>query len=72
MKDNLTPAGAESLKGKLERHWQTLSSAAPVNFWIEPQGIEAHRVWGVRSSLRGGLPGPLLTPASTSNTAKVL
>jgi hypothetical protein len=36
MKDNLTPAGAESLKGKLERHWQTLSSAAPVNFWVEP------------------------------------
>jgi hypothetical protein len=68
--NNLTPAGAESLKKKLEGYWQNLSSAGAVNFWIEPQGTEQHRVWGVRSSLVGGLPGPLLTPASTSNTTE--
>jgi hypothetical protein len=72
MKDNLTPAGAESLKGKLEKYWRGLSSASAVRFWIEPQGTEAHRVFCVRSSLIYGLPGPLLTEPSTSNTTEAL
>ena len=71
MKDNLTAPGAESLKRKLEGYWCNLSSAAAVNFWIEPQGAKDKPVWVVRSSLRGGLPGPLLMPASTSNTVEV-
>jgi hypothetical protein len=72
MKDNLTQAGAESLRRKLEGYWRSLSSAAAFNFWIVPQGAEMHTVWCVRSSLVRGLPGPLLTQASTSNTTQML
>ena len=68
--NNLTPSGAEALKLKLEGYWQSLSSAGAVSFRIEPQGVGDKSVWGVRSSLINGLPGPLLTPASTSNTVE--
>jgi hypothetical protein len=47
--NNLTPSGAESLKRKLEKHWQSLSSAAPVRFRIEPQGAGEHTIWCVRA-----------------------
>jgi hypothetical protein len=70
-RDNLSQAGAENLKRKLEKHWRNLSSAGAVRFRIEPQGTEQHTVWGVRSSLIKGLPGPLVTSSSTSNTAEV-
>jgi hypothetical protein len=71
MKDNsFTQAGAESLRQKLEKHWQSLSSAGAVRFRIEPQGADKHTVWCVRSSLVNGLPGPLLTKPSTSNTVE--
>jgi hypothetical protein len=70
--NNLSQVGADKLKRKLEGYWRNLSSAAAVNFWIESQGTEQHPVWCVRSSLRNGLPGPLLTSASTSNTTGVL
>jgi hypothetical protein len=59
--DYLAQVGAGVLRQKLERHWRNLSSAAAVNFWIEPHGTEQHTVWCVRSSLVRGLPGPLLT-----------
>jgi hypothetical protein len=57
MKDTLTPAGAENLKRKLEGYWRNLSSAAAVNFWVEPKGTEQHTVWCVRSSLVRGCRG---------------
>jgi hypothetical protein len=71
MKDNLNQAGAETLRRKLERYWRNLSSAAPVSFWIEPQskGTEQHTIWCVRSTLRNGLPGPLLTRPSSADGA---
>jgi hypothetical protein len=46
--NNFTQAGAEALKRKLEKYWRNLSSAGAVNFWIEPQGTEDHRVFCIR------------------------
>ena len=68
--NNLTPAGAEILKEKLAKYWEGLSSvAAPVNFRVVPEGTGNHIVWGVRSSLINGVPGPL-TQASTSDVVE--
>ena len=68
--NTLTQMGAEALRRKLEKYWQSLSSAGAVSFWIMSQGTEQHTVWCVRSSLVRGRPAPLLTQASTSNTTK--
>ena len=65
-RDYLSQAGAEIIRKRLERYWQR-SSAGQVSFWVEGETADKHAIFGVRSSLVNGMPGPLTQPSESDN-----